>query len=83
MQQVLSVYNEYLLYTTNTYSIQQVCTLQHVLFYIARTYTMQPVLTQFNAYLHYATSTYSTQQVLTLCNMYLRYTTKELTLCTK
>ena len=43
MQQVLTVYNEYLLYTTNTYSIQQVCTLQQVLFYTTCTYNMQPV----------------------------------------
>ena len=61
MQQVLTGYNEYLLYTTHTYSMQQVCTLQQVLVHTMRTYTTQPVRTLCNRHLLYSTRTYTMQ----------------------
>ena len=81
-QRVLTRCNEYLLYTTSTYSLQRVRTLYY-LPYTTVTYSIQKVLalnklitlykliTLCKRYLLYATSTYTTLQVHTTYNEYL------------
>ena len=75
MHKVLTLFNEYLLYATSTYSIQQLFTIKQILILCNEYLLHTRVLTLCNEYLLYATSTYSIQQVLTPYNRYLMQTT--------
>ena len=74
-QWVLTLCNEYLLYTTSTYSLQGVPTQYNE--YLPNTQWKRYLL--YTSYLLYTKGTYNIQHVFTLCNKYLLHATG--TLC--